>query len=49
MEIRKALLDDKIKRVIVIAHSQGGIIISMALDDLLSELDRDCIPTWHLT
>ena len=41
--IRDALLDDKIKRVVVIAHSQGGIIISSAIDNLLADLPRECI------
>jgi hypothetical protein len=44
MGIKQALLDDKIKKVIVIAHSQGAIIISGALDNLLADLARECIP-----
>jgi esterase/lipase superfamily enzyme len=42
MTIRDALLDPAIKKVVVIAHSQGGIIVSMALDNLLSDLPREC-------
>lgn len=43
MGIKAALIDDKIKKVVVIAHSQGGIIISSTLDNLLSDLARECI------
>ena len=42
-EIKKALLDKTITKVVVIAHSQGGIVLSMALDNLLSDLSRECI------
>lgn len=40
--IKKALLDDRLKKVIVVAHSQGGLSLSMALDNLLSDLPREC-------
>jgi esterase/lipase superfamily enzyme len=39
--IKEALLNPDLQRVIVIAHSQGGIILSMALDNLLSDLPRE--------
>ena len=42
MTIKNALLDPNTKTVIVIGHSQGGIIVSMALDNLLSDLPREC-------
>jgi hypothetical protein len=42
MQIRDALLDKNIKKVVVVAHSEGGIIISSALDNLLSDLPREC-------
>lgn len=41
-EIKKALLDKTITKVVVIVHSQGGIVMSMALDNLLSDLSREC-------
>jgi esterase/lipase superfamily enzyme len=47
MHIRDALLDQKIKKVVVIAHSEGGIIISSALDNLLSDLPRQCTSVIH--
>jgi esterase/lipase superfamily enzyme len=41
--IKKALIstNPELKKVVVIAHSQGGIILSMALDNLLSDLPRE--------
>ena len=41
--IKEALLREDIKKIVVVAHSQGGIIISLALDNLLSDLPRECI------
>ena len=32
----------------VIAHSQGGIVLSMALDNLLSDLPRECETSFPL-
>jgi triacylglycerol esterase/lipase EstA (alpha/beta hydrolase family) len=48
MTVKEALLDIKIEKVVLIGHSQGGIIVSMALDNLLSDLPRECplAPTW---
>jgi hypothetical protein len=40
--IKDALLEDQMERVVVIAHSQGGIILSMVLDNLLADLPREC-------
>jgi triacylglycerol esterase/lipase EstA (alpha/beta hydrolase family) len=40
MTIKEALLDPNIKKVVVIAHSQGGIII-------LSDLPRECPTVEH--
>ena len=42
MHIKNALLNEDIKKVVVITHSQGGIIFSVALDNLLSDLPREC-------
>lgn len=44
--IKEALLREDLKRVVVVAHSQGGIIISLVLDNLLSDLPRECIIRW---
>lgn len=41
--IKEALLRDDMERIVVVAHSQGGIIMSLALDNLLSDLPRECI------
>ena len=48
MTVKEALLNPKITKVVLIGHSQGGIIVSMALDNLLSDLPRECpiVPTW---
>ena len=40
--IKQALLDPSITKVVVIAHSQGGIVLSNALDNLLADLPREC-------
>jgi len=40
--IRLALLDKDITKVVVVVHSQGGIVMSMALDNLLGDLPREC-------
>ena len=43
-KIKPALLDPSITKVVVVAHSQGGIVLSMALDNLLADLPRECNP-----
>lgn len=40
--LKGALLDPGTDKVVVIAHSQGGLVLSMALDNLLSDLPREC-------
>jgi hypothetical protein len=42
VNIKEALLDPSITKVVIIAHSQGGIILSIALDNLLADLPREC-------
>jgi hypothetical protein len=42
VNIKDALLDPSITKVVIIAHSQGGIILSIALDNLLADLPREC-------
>jgi hypothetical protein len=41
-KIKLALVDEGLTRVVIIVHSQGGIVMSMALDNLLSDLPREC-------
>ena len=36
--LKSILLDDNIRRCVVIAHSQGGIILSTALDSLFADV-----------
>ncbi|KAL8766979.1 MAG: hypothetical protein Q9209_006391 [Squamulea sp. 1 TL-2023] len=36
--IKDLLVDDEVERVVLVAHSQGGIITSMVLDELFTEL-----------
>lgn len=36
--LKSILMDPKITKVVVIAHSQGGIILSTALDSLFADL-----------
>jgi esterase/lipase superfamily enzyme len=43
-KIKPALLDPKITKVVIVAHSQGGIVLSMALDNLLADIPRECNP-----
>ena len=43
--IKPALLDSSITKVVIVAHSQGGIVLSMALDNLLADLPRECNPS----
>ena len=40
--IKEALLDPKLSKVVVVVHSQGGLIMSIALDNLLADLPRSC-------
>jgi esterase/lipase superfamily enzyme len=35
-------MDDNLQTVVVFAHSQGGIVLSMALDNLLADLPKEC-------
>jgi esterase/lipase superfamily enzyme len=42
--LKEALMEPGVETVVVIAHSQGGIVLSMALDNLLSDLPRERIP-----
>jgi len=37
-KIKETLLDEEVDRVVLIAHSQGGIIISAAVDALCADL-----------
>jgi len=37
-EMKKTLLDKKVKRVVVLAHSQGGIIVSSVIDALYADV-----------
>ncbi|KAL9009368.1 MAG: hypothetical protein Q9173_005593 [Seirophora scorigena] len=39
--LRDYLVDDEVKKVMLVAHSQGGIIVSMAVDHLLAELSGE--------
>jgi hypothetical protein len=41
METRKKLEDEKIEKVVLICHSQGGIIASLILDQLMTDLPGD--------
>ncbi|KAL8784899.1 MAG: hypothetical protein Q9213_003712 [Squamulea squamosa] len=36
--VKDLLVDDEVKRVVLVAHSQGGIIASMVVDELFMEL-----------
>ena len=40
--IKEALLEESLTKIIIVAHSQGGIVISMVLDNLLADLPREC-------
>ncbi|KAL9602754.1 MAG: hypothetical protein Q9219_001597 [cf. Caloplaca sp. 3 TL-2023] len=41
--IKEHLVDETVKKVVLVAHSQGGIIVSMVIDHLLAELNKDCM------
>lgn len=36
--IKTTLLDPTVKRVVILAHSQGGIIVSSVIDSLYADL-----------
>lgn len=36
--LKEHLIDDEVGKVVLVAHSQGGIIASMVVDALLTEL-----------
>lgn len=40
--IKAALMDDGLQKVILVVHSQGAIVMSMAMDQLLADLPREC-------
>ena len=39
--VKACLCDPKVRKVILIGHSQGGIIISMVIDELLKDISQD--------
>ncbi|KAI4090574.1 MAG: hypothetical protein LQ344_004621 [Seirophora lacunosa] len=39
--LRDYLVDEEVKKVVLVAHSQGGIIVSMVVDYLLAELSGE--------
>ncbi|KAI4106958.1 MAG: hypothetical protein LQ345_007164, partial [Seirophora villosa] len=39
--LRGYLVDEEVKKVVLVAHSQGGIIVSMVVDYLLAELSGE--------
>jgi hypothetical protein len=41
--LKEALMDEETHKLVVVAHSQGGIVLGMALDSLLADLPRECI------
>ena len=41
--LKSYLIDPEVKKVVLIAHSQGGIIASLAVDRLFAELSHDMI------
>ena len=41
--VKAYLLESTVKKVVLIAHSQGGIIVSMVLDHLFAELPESAI------
>ncbi|KAL9024242.1 MAG: hypothetical protein Q9196_006659 [Gyalolechia fulgens] len=41
--IKQHLVDPLVQKVVLLAHSQGGIIASMVVDHLLTELSGECI------
>lgn len=43
METKKRLQDDKIDKVVLLCHSQGGIIVASILDQLMDDLSTDLL------
>ncbi|KAL8950362.1 MAG: hypothetical protein Q9222_003596 [Ikaeria aurantiellina] len=41
--VKAVLLDPDVKKVVLIGHSQGGIILSLIIDQLFAELPVDCM------
>ena len=41
--IKAVLADPTVKKVVLIGHSQGGIIVSLVLDELFAELPTSCM------
>ncbi|KAI4176425.1 MAG: hypothetical protein LQ343_001165 [Gyalolechia ehrenbergii] len=41
--VKKHLVDPEVRKVVLLAHSQGGIIASMVVDHLLTELSGECM------
>ena len=41
--VKAALVDRRINKVVLIGHSQGGLIVSLVLDELFSELPASCM------
>jgi hypothetical protein len=39
--LKAFVLDPSVKKVVVIAHSQGGLVLSMALDRMYADLPCD--------
>lgn len=42
-EVKRCLLDDSLAKVVLMGHSQGGIIVSNVVDQLLSDVGRDVL------
>ena len=38
---KEYLMDEEVKKLVLVAHSQGGIIASMVVDQMLMELPDD--------
>ncbi|KAL8935801.1 MAG: hypothetical protein Q9216_005253 [Gyalolechia sp. 2 TL-2023] len=41
--VKEHLVDQEVRKVVLLAHSQGGIIASMVVDHLLTELSGECM------
>ncbi len=41
--IKATLVDPTVRKVVLIGHSQGGTIVSLVIDQLLTELPTECI------
>ena len=42
--VKACLLDPTVSKVVLIAHSQGGIVASLALDSLFADLPLEVMP-----